>query len=105
MATRCRFFFLPQVLIASLQVLQVFHSAGKDIRARVLHPVPQKSLRDFERVSVAAGESQKIAFSLVKSDFVALVNTQGEKQVYSGQHNIIVSNGNVQQDIVFSEIL
>jgi hypothetical protein len=60
------------------EVVQVYHSAGSAIRSAAKHPVPLKSLVDFERVSVAKGSSATLKFSLPDNSLM-LVNDAGDK--------------------------
>eukprot|EP01116_Phalansterium_solitarium_P015449 TRINITY_DN3413_c0_g2_i1.p2 TRINITY_DN3413_c0_g2~~TRINITY_DN3413_c0_g2_i1.p2 ORF type:complete len:747 (-),score=307.36 TRINITY_DN3413_c0_g2_i1:314-2554(-) len=75
------------------EVVMVYHSAGPDIRAKVDHPVPFKSLVAFERVRVAAGAAEKLLFSL-DSSVLALTNLDGQRVIYPGTHQLIFSRGN-----------
>lgn len=76
------------------EVLQVYHLAGADIRAKVDHPVPIKQLVDFERVTVpAGGTSERIQFVL-STDALRLTNNDGDRVVYSGTHTFLFSRGN-----------
>eukprot|EP00944_MAST-04C_sp_MAST-4C-sp1_P013117 g13117.t1 len=83
------------------EVLMVYHSAGKDIREKVKHPVPITQLIEFQRVTVMHGQTEKVTFDIDKSSGFALVNEDGEKIVYNGQHDIIISRGHG-KDVKFS---
>jgi len=76
------------------EVVFVYHAAGNDTRKAALdhHPVPIKALVDFERVTVEAGKSVNISFKLSK-DVFKLVNEDGEKTLYHGDHQLIFSRG------------
>jgi len=78
------------------EVVTVFHVAGTAIRNSALHPVPLKSLVGFERVTLSAGESTSVDFTL-EEDAFALTNQKGESVVYPGEREIVFSyaNGNV----------
>ena len=82
------------------EVLMVYHSAGRDIREKVKHPVPIKQLIDFQRVTVLHDQTEKVTFGIESSGF-ALVDENGEKIVYKGQHDIIVSRGHG-EEVTFS---
>jgi beta-D-xylosidase 4 len=79
------------------EVVLAFHSASDAIRSAVAgnprpHPVPIKSLLGFERVTVAAGGSVRVAFSF-GVDELQLVNAEGNKTRYKGERFLIFSNG------------
>ena len=63
------------------EVLMVYHSAGKDIREKVKHPVPITQLIEFQRVTVMHGQTEKVTFDIDKSSGFALVNEDGENSV------------------------
>ena len=48
--------------IAGDEVLMLFHAAGTDVRAVANHPVPIRSLIDFDRVSVPSGGTATVEF-------------------------------------------
>lgn len=72
------------------EVVQVYHSV-KDI-GKVDHPLPKKALVDFVRVTVAAGSSTSVSFSLDK-DVFKVVNKNGERTLYSGSHSLTFTRG------------
>lgn len=74
------------------EVVMIFHSASSDIRAKVSHPVPIKSLIDFERVSVATGSNVSIRFELSLAA-AKLVNAQGDRVLYPGARRFVLSTG------------
>jgi beta-glucosidase len=74
------------------EVIQVYHKAGDDIRAKATHPVPLKQLVDFERVRLAKGASTTVEFS-VPAHRLALTNNDGDYALYAGNHSIIFSRG------------
>eukprot|EP00041_Stephanoeca_diplocostata_P031791 m.1000808 g.1000808 ORF g.1000808 m.1000808 type:complete len:580 (-) comp24028_c0_seq12:1391-3130(-) len=78
--------------IAGDEVLLAYHTVGDAIKARVNHPVPIRALRAFERVRVPARGSVKVEFTFTQTDFL-LVNNEGEKALYPGDHAIVVDNG------------
>ena len=81
--------------MAGDEVVQVYHSAGDAIRHAANHPVPLRSLVEFDRVSLPAGASTTIDFTLPESAF-SLVMADGNSTVYPGQRDIIFSRGNGQ---------
>jgi len=82
------------------EVIQIYHRAGDGIRQRVDHPVPIKTLVDFGRYTVAAGQSLPFSFTLRK-DWFSLFNSRGVKVHYPGVHYIIFSRG-IGNDITFT---
>jgi len=85
------------------EVVQVYHSAGDDVRAAANHPVPLRSLVDFDRVRVDPGKVQIINFRFDLNVF-GLVNEHGDKVVYPGTHKLFFTNG-VMQPIEFQNII
>jgi beta-D-xylosidase 4 len=83
------------------EVLMVFHSAGEDVRDKARHPVPIKQLIDFQRVTVSHGTTASVTFSVDKSTGFALVNEDGQKTLYKGHHDLIISRGHG-TDVKFS---
>ena len=79
------------------EVIQVYHSAGSDVRSRVVAPVPIKTLRQFERVTVAPGQQAQISWEFDLKTLVGLINENGVNTLYSGTHKIIFSRGNPDQ--------
>lgn len=73
------------------EVLQVFHSVGDGIRNRVSHPVPISTLCAFERVLVK--DATTVRFQLHMFDALSIVNTEGDRVLYNGLHEIFVTNG------------
>lgn len=82
------------------EVVLVYHAAGAAIRRAVTHPVPIKQLVAFERLSLAAGASANVTFSLGATQ-LQLTNTAGDKVVYPGQHQFIFSRG-IGTDVAFN---
>jgi len=78
------------------EVLMVFHRPGPDVVARVAgaHPLPLLALRDFGRLSLAAGGAAGISFELAVNKSLAFVNAAGASVVYPGTHYLDVFNGN-----------
>lgn len=74
------------------EVLMVFHSSGADIRSAASHPVPLKSLVDFERVRVEAGASVALNFSLPQKSLME-VDENGGRVLYPGSHFLVFTNG------------
>eukprot|EP01065_Artemidia_motanka_P046983 TRINITY_DN7245_c0_g1_i1.p1 TRINITY_DN7245_c0_g1~~TRINITY_DN7245_c0_g1_i1.p1 ORF type:complete len:747 (+),score=212.76 TRINITY_DN7245_c0_g1_i1:53-2293(+) len=77
------------------EVVMVFHSVSDDIKRQAQHPVPTRALVGFDRVSVAAGATQTVTFSLGQ-DALKLVNAAGDRVLYKGQHTLTFSRGNGQ---------
>ena len=76
------------------QVIFVYHSVGEDIKNSVPHPVPLKSLINFERISVNINDSAALSFSFEK-DVLFLNNQDGESVLYSGTHFLSFSMGDL----------
>merc|ERR1712034_71090 len=70
------------------EVVMAFHSVGSTIRAKVDHPVPIKSLVDFERVRVVAGGKRTVVFKFTE-DALLIVNKDGKKVLYPGERSLI----------------
>ena len=81
--------------MAGDEVVLVYDSLSAAIRAAVgtAHPLPTKRLVDFQRVSVAAGGSATVAFTIPKQA-LALTTADGSKKQYPGAHQLIFSRGN-----------
>ena len=74
------------------EVVQVYHSAGDDVRSKAKHPVPLKSLVDFQRVRIESGGLDIINFQFDLNVF-GLINEHGDKVVYPGTHKLLFTNG------------
>ena len=74
-------------------VVLVFHSASATVRDEAKHPVPKKSLVEFSRVSIGVAQSVTVDFSLNVSEALSLVNSDGERYVYSGSHDVLFDLG------------
>ena len=74
------------------EVVMVFHSVGTEIKQQADHPVPIRALVGFERVRVAAGASVQVHFQL-GNPALQLVNAQGDKVLYKGEHTLSFSRG------------
>lgn len=75
-------------------VILVYHRVGTDILSKVNHPVPFRSLIDFERVSdVAIDGSAYVQFVIPWTKFT-LTNNSGEKVLYNGTHYIDITDSN-----------
>lgn len=75
------------------QILLVFHRVGPDVVAKVngAHPIPSKSLVDFDRLPTSAvGEQASVSFQLDVSAF-ALTAQDGSSMLYPGTHYFDVS--------------
>lgn len=85
------------------EVVQVYHSAGDNVRRAAKHPVPLKSLVGFERVRVEPGDIDIISFEFDRSVF-ELVNEHGDKILYPGTHKLSFTNG-VVKPIEFHNVI
>jgi len=72
------------------EVVLVYHVAA-NIGA-VDHPVPQRSLIDFARVSCRAGAVASVGFD-VELEQMKLVNGAGRRTLYPGTHRLVFSRG------------
>lgn len=81
----------------------VYHSAGAGIRGAVTHPVPLKTLVEFNRITLPASGEATLKFELDEAAFL-LTNDLGNKTMYPGERTIIVSRGNG-QDVEISVTL
>ena len=82
------------------EVIQVYHSAGDDIRAKIQdkHPAPIRSLVAFERVAVYSGEKTVVEFS-IEEESALMVNENGERVMYSGVHHFLFSTGVIETSL------
>merc|ERR1712045_746845 len=74
------------------EVVMMYHSASEEVRAQAKHPVPISALVNFQRATIAAGQSTAISF-IVGADELNLIDENGEPRRYAGSHNIILSLG------------
>ena len=83
------------------EVVLVYDALSPAIRSTIgdAHPVPKRRLIDFERVSVAAGESMNVVFSLPQES-LALTTADGSRRVYDGVHELVFSRGNGKDTVV-----
>lgn len=72
------------------EVVQLYHVAH-DI-GKVDHPLPQRALVDFTRVTISTGASEFVTFSPTWDTF-KVVNKEGVRTLYPGTHRLIVSRG------------
>jgi len=79
--------------LAGDEVLLVYHSVGDEIRKRIDHPAPIKSLVQFGRVRTQVGETVEIDLQLEETAFL-LVNKDGVRTKYSGYHEISICGSN-----------
>jgi len=86
------------------EVVQVYHTAGDDVRANAKHPVPLQSLVDFERIRVDAGDVGIVNFEFDSSIF-ELVNETGERALYPGTHKLFFTNGVLDEPIEFRHVI
>eukprot|EP00933_Yihiella_yeosuensis_P066171 TRINITY_DN7028_c0_g1_i4.p1 TRINITY_DN7028_c0_g1~~TRINITY_DN7028_c0_g1_i4.p1 ORF type:complete len:798 (-),score=154.29 TRINITY_DN7028_c0_g1_i4:175-2232(-) len=80
------------------EVLQVYHVA-QDI-GKVDHPLPLRALVDFQRISIQAGDEQKLEFSFTQ-DVFKVINAKGVATLYPGKHQLIISNGKSKDEVRF----
>jgi beta-glucosidase-like glycosyl hydrolase len=83
------------------EVLQVYHRASSGLRSQLTHPAPIRALVGFQRSSVSAAPGYKAVKMTVPLERLVLTNNNGDKVLYAGTHELLVTNG-VQEDIVFS---
>ena len=72
------------------EVFQVYHSAINI--GEVDHPVPKRSLRDFQRIAVPKSSTRSLPFEVPHSS-LQLINKDGKATLYPGEHAIIISRG------------
>ncbi len=82
------------------EVIMVFHSVTDPIRKAAPHPIPLKSLVQFQRVTISAGAQQTVPFSLPPV-VLRVVDENGDKVFYNGTHNLIFSRGDAASDVIF----
>ena len=70
------------------EVVQVY------ISNKNIENAPIKSLKNFKRMNLKAGEKQTIKIELKRDDF-AIVNNSGDKTVYPGEYEIVVGGSSV----------
>ena len=70
----------------------MFHSAGPDVRQAANHPVPLSELKGFDRIYLEQGRTSSVTIELGSQVF-ALVNAEGNRTIYSGSHNLLISLG------------
>jgi len=70
----------------------MFHAAGDAVRDAAIYPVPLKSLVNFERVRLAAGETAQIEFGVSDLTF-ELVDGDGDNVLVAGERSLVFSNG------------
>jgi beta-glucosidase len=77
------------------EVVMVYDSMSDAIRTAVgkAHPLPIKRLVDFQRVSLAAGASATLTFSIT-AEMLRLTTADGSRRSYAGMHNLVFSRGN-----------
>eukprot|EP01113_Clastostelium_recurvatum_P036756 TRINITY_DN5293_c0_g1_i5.p1 TRINITY_DN5293_c0_g1~~TRINITY_DN5293_c0_g1_i5.p1 ORF type:complete len:548 (+),score=129.93 TRINITY_DN5293_c0_g1_i5:1075-2718(+) len=75
-------------------VLQVYHRVSKAISSSVSHPVPLRSLVEFDRVGpVMPGQGGAVKMVLPWSR-LTLTDAKGDKVLYSGTHYLDVTDSN-----------
>ena len=77
------------------QVLQVFHRASPAVIARVAgaHPVPLLTCVDVQRITIPAGATVPVVFTLPEGYALSLVNATGARNAYAGEHYLDVFDG------------
>ena len=85
------------------EVLMVFHRAGDDVRARATHPVPVRSLVQFQRVSLRAGAGVTVVLE-VGLEQAKVVDEKGDRVLYPGRHSFIVTRGHGQDFVDTFEV-
>lgn len=81
--------------MAGDEVVMVYDALSQAVRSAVgdSHPVPIKRLVDFERTAIAAGGSATVQFTIPKQS-LAITTADGSKKLYSGEHELVFSRGN-----------
>jgi hypothetical protein len=74
------------------EVVFLFAAAGADVRSAARHPVPLRSLVDFQRVSIPKVQSVKVQF-VIQPSALELIDEFGEPRLYPGRHSFIASRG------------
>jgi len=82
------------------EVVMVFHSIGDNVD--VDHPVPIKQLRDFSREGVVKGGKKEVTFAFTADDIFGVIDGNGDKQVYSGTHNVVVVAGDKKVELQYT---
>jgi len=82
-------------LLEGDEVVQIYHVA-QDI-GQVDHPLPKRSLVDFERFRLPAGTSINITFR-IPMDAFKVVNKDGARLLYPGKHRLVVSRGDIEDE-------
>ena len=88
------------------EVVQVYHSAGDDIRTKIQdkHPAPIRSLVDFERVTISSGDKMSVKFT-IEEDSALMVNEKGERVMYSGTHHFVFSTGVIEKSLQITVVV
>lgn len=88
--------------VAGDEVVMVYHSVSDAVRAVAskLHPVPTRALVQFERVTVLPGKTQTIHFRPFEQKSFELVNADGNRSLYTGQHSLIFSRGHGTEEVI-----
>ncbi|EGD78599.1 hypothetical protein PTSG_01576 [Salpingoeca rosetta] len=81
------------------EVIMVYHNVSAAIRAAAPHPIPNRALVGFERVSLAPSQTQTIEFTL-STDAFEVTTTSGGQKLYSGSHSLIFTNGNTFEQVL-----
>ena len=73
----------------------VFDALSDAVRAAVnnAHPVPIRRLVEFERVTIDAGATAAVPFTIPR-EALSLVTKDGSRKLYAGAHNLVFSRGN-----------
>ena len=82
------------------EVLQVYHRAASI--GSVDHPVPLRALIDFTRLHVEAGAKTTADFTITPDRSLTLVNLSGNRTLYAGTHEVIISRGFTDSEQAFS---
>ena len=74
------------------EVVMVFHRPTAATRAQVKHTLPIKQLVDFGRITIPAGATGTLQFTIPVAN-LAVSTDNGEKQVFPGSHELVFWRG------------
>ena len=84
------------------EVIQIYHVAQNV--GKVDHPLPKRSLIDFDRYRLPAGTSIDIMFG-IPVDALKIVNENGVRILYPGEHKLVVSRGHPEDEISINVVI
>ena len=74
------------------EVIIVYHTVSEAIHNAASHPIPQRQVVEFTRMSLEPNEEQHLTFTIPQLSF-SVINENGAKILYSGQHSLVFSHG------------